>query len=68
MNLVIVESPAKAKTINKYLGNDYTVLASYGHIRDLPSKNGSVDPEQNSNISSYTFTTFEFKPYRKYMS
>ena len=45
MNLVIVESPAKAKTINKYLGNDYTVLASYGHIRDLPSKNGSVDPE-----------------------
>ena len=45
MNLVIVESPAKAKTINKYLGGDYTVLASYGHIRDLPSKNGSVDPE-----------------------
>jgi len=44
MNLVIVESPAKAKTINKYLGDDYTVLASYGHIRDLPSKNGSVDP------------------------
>jgi len=44
MNLVIVESPAKAKTINKYLGSDYTVLASYGHIRDLPSKNGSVDP------------------------
>ena len=45
MNLVIVESPAKAKTINKYLGSNYTVLASYGHIRDLPSKNGSVDPE-----------------------
>ncbi len=44
MNLVIVESPAKAKTINKYLGSNYTVLASYGHIRDLPSKNGSVDP------------------------
>ena len=38
MNLVIVESPAKAKTINKYLGKDYKVLASYGHIRDLPSK------------------------------
>ena len=38
MNLVIVESPAKAKTINKYLGDEYTVLASYGHIRDLPSK------------------------------
>jgi len=47
MNLVIVESPAKAKTINKYLGDDYIVLASYGHIRDLPSKNGSVDPENN---------------------
>lgn len=43
--LVIVESPAKAKTINKYLGTDYTVLASMGHVRDLPSKNGSVDPE-----------------------
>ena len=47
MNLVIVESPAKAKTINKYLGSNYTVLASYGHIRDLPSKNGSVDTENN---------------------
>jgi len=47
MNLVIVESPAKAKTINKYLGDKYIVLASYGHIRDLPSKNGSVDPDQN---------------------
>ena len=46
MNLVIVESPAKAKTINKYLGDNYTVLASYGHIRDLPSKNGSVDPNK----------------------
>ena len=47
MNLVIVESPAKAKTINKYLGKNYKVLASYGHIRDLPSKNGSVDPEKS---------------------
>ncbi len=47
MNLVIVESPAKAKTINKYLGKEYKVLASYGHIRDLPSKNGSVDPDKS---------------------
>ena len=47
MKLVIVESPAKAKTINKYLGSDYKVLASFGHIRDLPSKDGSVDPEHD---------------------
>ncbi len=47
MNIVIVESPAKAKTINKYLGSSYEVLASFGHVRDLPAKNGSVDPEQN---------------------
>src|SRR5436190_6946111 len=47
MNIVIVESPAKAKTINKYLGSSYEVLASFGHIRDLPAKNGSVDPEDN---------------------
>ncbi len=47
MNLVIVESPAKAKTINKYLGKEYKVLASYGHIRDLPPKNGSVDPDRS---------------------
>ncbi len=45
MNIVIVESPAKAKTINKYLGPDYHVLASFGHVRDLPSKDGSVDPD-----------------------
>ncbi len=44
MPVVVVESPAKAKTINKYLGADYTVLASYGHVRDLPAKDGSVDP------------------------
>ena len=46
MHVVVVESPAKAKTINKYLGNDYKVLASYGHIRDLPSKDGSVRPDE----------------------
>ncbi len=45
MKVVVVESPAKAKTINKYLGRDYEVLASFGHIRDLPAKDGSVDPE-----------------------
>ncbi len=45
MPVVVVESPAKAKTINKYLGSDYTVLASYGHVRDLPSKDGSVLPD-----------------------
>lgn len=47
MNLVIVESPAKAKTINKYLGNNFKVIASFGHVRDLPSKNGSVLPKKN---------------------
>ena len=47
MNVVVVESPAKAKTINKYLGRGYEVLASFGHVRDLPAKNGSVDPDHN---------------------
>ena len=47
MNLVVVESPAKAKTINKYLGSDYKVLASYGHVRDLPAKDGSVKPDED---------------------
>ena len=45
--VVVVESPAKAKTINKYLGKDFTVLASYGHVRDLPSKDGSVRPDED---------------------
>ncbi len=47
MNLVVVELPAKAKTINKYLGRGYEVLASFGHVRDLPAKSGSVDPDAN---------------------
>ena len=47
MPVVVVESPAKAKTINKYLGNNFTVLASYGHVRDLPPKDGSVDTDNN---------------------
>ncbi len=47
MNIVVVESPAKAKTIEKYLGKDYEVLASFGHIRDLPSKTGSVRPDED---------------------
>jgi DNA topoisomerase-1 len=47
MKIVVVESPAKAKTINKYLGPGYEVLASFGHVRDLPAKDGSVDPEQD---------------------
>src|SRR5512142_708610 len=46
MNIVVVESPAKAKTINKYLGPGYKVLASFGHIRDLPPKDGSVKPDE----------------------
>lgn len=51
MNIVIVESPAKAKTINKYLGSDYQVLASYGHVRDLPPKDGSVKPDEDFAMS-----------------
>ncbi|WP_346895268.1 type I DNA topoisomerase [uncultured Roseibium sp.] len=51
MNIVIVESPAKAKTINKYLGSDYHVLASYGHVRDLPPKDGSVKPDEDFAMS-----------------
>src|SRR5438034_939127 len=51
MNVVIVESPAKAKTINKYLGGDYKVIASYGHVRDLPAKDGSVRPDADFDMS-----------------
>jgi DNA topoisomerase I len=51
MDVVVVESPAKAKTINKYLGKGYTVLASYGHVRDLPPKEGSVRPDEDFAIS-----------------
>jgi DNA topoisomerase I len=51
MNVVVVESPAKAKTINKYLGSDYKVLASYGHVRDLPPKDGSVRPDEDFAMS-----------------
>ena len=54
MKVVVVESPAKAKTINKYLGPDYTVLASYGHVRDLPAKDGSVQPEQSFEMTWQT--------------
>ncbi len=50
MNVVIVESAAKAKTINKYLGSGYKVIASYGHVRDLPAKNGSVEPDNDFNM------------------
>ena len=51
MKVVVVESPAKAKTINKYLGKDYEVLASFGHIRDLPAKDGSVRPDEDFAMS-----------------
>ena len=51
MNVVVVESPAKAKTINKYLGSEYIVLASYGHVRDLPAKDGSVRPDDDFAMS-----------------
>ena len=51
MNIVIVESAAKAKTINKYLGAGYKVIASYGHVRDLPAKDGSVLPDNDFEMS-----------------
>ncbi|TKB09232.1 MAG: hypothetical protein E5W69_11140, partial [Mesorhizobium sp.] len=51
MDVVVVESPAKAKTINKYLGKNYKVLASFGHVRDLPAKDGSVRPDEDFAMS-----------------
>ena len=51
MDVLVVESPAKAKTIGKYLGPGYTVLASYGHVRDLPPKDGSVRPDEDFAMS-----------------
>lgn len=57
MQLVIVESPAKAKTIEKYLGRDFKVLASYGHVRDLPPKDGSVDPDDGFRWSGSSIRT-----------
>src|SRR5215217_2696340 len=51
MKVVVVESPNKIKTISKYLGSDYQVLASYGHVRDLPSKDGSVLPDSDFAMS-----------------
>ena len=53
-NLVIVESPAKAKTIEKYLGKDFQVLASYGHVRDLVPKEGAVDPDNHFEMKYQT--------------
>jgi DNA topoisomerase-1 len=51
MDVVVVESPAKAKTINKYLGPNFKVVASYGHVRDLPAKDGSVKPDDDFSMS-----------------
>ena len=51
MNVVVVESPGKVKSINKYLGSGYKVLASFGHIRDLPSKDGSVKPDDDFSMT-----------------
>ena len=60
--LVVVESPAKAKTINKYLGKDYTVLASFGHVRQLPKENGSVDVDNNFKIKYEISSQKHIKP------
>lgn len=60
--LVVVESPAKAKTINKYLGKDYTVLASFGHVRQLPKENGSVEVDNNFKIKYEISSQKHIKP------
>ena len=60
-NLVIVESPAKAKTLGKYLGKDFSVLASVGHVRDILNKTGSVDPSDSKNNFSIKFKVDEKK-------
>ena len=62
MKLVIVESPAKGKTINKYLGKDYQVMASFGHIRDLPAKDGSVRPNEDFAMDWAVTVTDRSKP------
>ena len=64
MPVVVVESPAKAKTINKYLGKDYTVLASYGHVRDLPPKDDSVDPDNGFDMKWEVETAYAKKKHR----
>ena len=68
MPVVVVESPAKAKTINKYLGSDYTVLASYGHIRDLPSKDGLTQIKSGQADHAHCMTSSSHLRFRRAMS
>jgi DNA topoisomerase-1 len=68
MDVVVVESPAKAKTINKYLGKNYKVLASFGHVRDLPAKDGSVKPDDDFAMSwAVDAASQNGSPYRRGM-